>query len=138
MRLLEIQNFIDSLNLFSRVSAVADLEQIQKQTVKSPVAFVTPAGTQAEPSQRQTGAALQRLTETYSVIYCVPSINDSTGMKANEQLQSLINATREKLIGYAPTDADLMRFEGGELLTLEAGFAIWHDSFTTSFYIEAK
>lgn len=138
MRLLEIEQFINEQSLFYKVMAVADLEQIQKQTIRKPVAFVAPAGTQAEPSQRQTGPALQRITETYSVIYCVPSTNDKTGMKANKELQDLISTTRQKLIGFAPTEADIMRFEGGELLTLEAGFAIWHDSFTTSFYIEAK
>lgn len=138
MKLLELQTHLAGLGLFSAVRAALSLDEIQKQNIRQPIAFVVPADSSAQPNQRDTGPALQHITETYSVIYCVPSINDRSGMKANSTLQTLIKQTRASLIGFSPEGAQPMQFVGGELMMLEGGFVLWHDQFTTQFFLEGN
>lgn len=138
MKLVDIQAHLEATGIFSKVEAVLSLDEINKNNIKKPVAFIAPAGTETGVNERVMGATLQLLTETYSVIYCVPSIKDKSGLKANKTLQELIIATREDLVSFAPVDAETMVFAGGELMMLEGGFAIWHDQFTTQFYLEGN
>lgn len=138
MKLDELKTRLEELAVFDRVEAAISISEINKQSVRKPIAFIAPAGTTTEQSERNMGPALQRLNETYSVIYCIPSQNDKTGFKANETLQEIISTTRKSLISFAPINAQKMTFDGGELMLIEGGFILWHDQFSTQYYIEGN
>jgi len=138
MKLVEIQQHLASLQIFDRVEAVMSEEEINKQLIRKPVAYIAPAGTGAQQNERSMGQALQLLNETYSVIYCIPSLNDKTGMKGAEKLQEIITTTRRELISFAPENAELMTFEGGQLMVIGGGFILWHDQFSTQYHLEGN
>lgn len=113
--------------LQGRIHPAAKLSALMAQNGLSqvcPAAFILPLGIGGGSVDAVTGMYRQNIERLHGVLLAVRGINDPTGEQALAQLDPLIDAVIERVVGWGPDDNrvhGVYRLAKGELVSLSAG-----------------
>jgi len=116
-------------NVGSAISLAAAME---RPPVNGVSGFVVPVAEQPEKSQRVSGPAVQKIMVTIGVVFAVRSLNDRTGERGSQKLETARDAVRDALFGWQPESATgpyLLSSSG--LIRMEQNTLWWMDRYQT-------
>ncbi len=131
-----IQRLTSQVPQLRRIGVAADLSavldgKLPDQTGAS--AYVVAMGERGGPPALSTGAHLQDVLETISVILTVRSIDNRAGDRAVDEIEDLKAAVRGAIAGWAPAGAfDVYALTRGALVAFKPGYLAYALEFTAS------
>jgi len=123
------------------VEGAVEFAALQKPPLdaKLPAAFVMAAEDRAAPNTMASQVLRQEVTRTIRVVLFVRSLRDARGAAAAEQLETLMDAVRDALIGWLPPGARKpLELQAGALLGFSDQTVAWAEDFTCTFNIEKR
>lgn len=119
--------------LTGRVHSAAKLAQLRQQgqlPQVCPAGFVLPTGLRAGRADAAAGLFRQPVEWFESVVLAVRAADDATGARALAQIEPLIIATIEAVVGVEhPDRLGVYVLASGDLLSLDAGLLIYQLDF---------
>lgn len=117
----------------ARVQGAAALAQLTEKGALAQAgtsAFVVPMGIGVSEPDAVTGLYRQPIDRLVGVVIAVRNLSDATGGAGFAELDPLVEATIERLCGWAPGDeVGVLRLVRGELIQIVAGTITYQLSF---------
>jgi hypothetical protein len=109
-------------------------EAIKQPIHQGNIAYVVPVSERPAGNSRDEdiGQPLQQSQITFGVVIGLQSINDATGIKSLEQLETLRTNLRASLYGWTPADHSPLLLGPSDLVAFVPNGLWWIDRFTTS------
>lgn len=123
--------------LFKQVQGAANVKNAIARPISvknSPLAFVCPIGERPTNNERELdiGQPLQQVLVSFGVVIGVASINDATGDKALETLETVRAQLQTALLGFSPAgDFEPIVLGNSDLVGFADGGLWWLDRFST-------
>lgn len=131
---------VNNKPLFRYVDSALSLSTVLNNPInQSPAAFVVPVSDRPGKNAQDIGPALQKVSRTIGVVIALKSVNDPTGKRGSELLESTRESVRKALFGWSPSTA-YSQFELGpsDMITMNNNGIWWLDKFVTDTYEEAS
>lgn len=118
---------------FIAVGSAADLDAVGNGVVPAPSCYLVPVGEVAQPNGI-VGGFTQRVEVTFLVVIVSRNLTDTTGAAALAGLETLRQAVKGALVGWAPDagNGDQVEFVSGDLVRFEQQLMWWADNFKFS------
>lgn len=138
---MRVQPWIDRIRAsipdLREVLGSAELAAVQDSYRSTPSAWVIAIDEVAQDSSLISTTA-QRVTARMGVILAVRNARDPRGEAGHDDLETLRDALKTALLGWAPTvEHDPATYVSGSLLKLTDATLWWQDEFQTTFYLRA-
>lgn len=132
----EIRNRLDTTGTpFRLIAGAVALAQVKDRPPTLPAAFVFPIRDAASENERMTGPVLQRIASDIAVLIVFESLTAPIGDQAADELESMVDWVRARLIGFQPgDDAEPLEHVSGELVKAISGAIWWQETFGTASY----
>lgn len=130
--LAEVQaRLVAQVSAFELIDDAASFATVSAKPAKSPAAFVVPVADQAKPNAL-VNLVSQELTDRFGVVIVTSNRREARSGAAARDIESLVKATRQALIGWSPAEAyDPVEYASGRMVHADQGFVWWLSEFVT-------
>ena len=130
-----IINHLKAVNKFGKVGSTLSLASISSAFKNEKACWVFEVSTSPSEPLPGIGNLLQKETVIFGVVLAVKALNDRTGIKSEDALDTLKADVRAELFEFLPSELedeyDRLELAGGELLSVGEGKVSWIERFKT-------
>jgi hypothetical protein len=139
----EIQQLLKDISpaVFRLVDGAAAYAALGGEPKAMPAAYVVTEEEVSGENERMTGPVLQRTEADIAVIIVTRNVSDNSGGAAAEDIETLKEKVRGKIIGYVPTssqDGEPITHTSGNLLRMKSGVVWQRELFGGAYYQEEQ
>ncbi|RRH98087.1 hypothetical protein EH240_20030 [Mesorhizobium tamadayense] len=139
----EIQQLLKDIDppVFRLVEGAAAYSALSGEPKAMPAAYVVTEEEVSGANERMTGPVLQRTEADIAVIIVTRNVSDNSGGAAADDIETLKEKVRSKLIGYVPTasqDGEPITHTAGNLLRMKSGVVWQRELFGAAYYQEEQ